>query len=195
MELQYLNISKEILYDSELDGDETILLAIISLFDSEEDGCYAHNAYLQTPKGWKEGKIKRILANLIKMGCITRELTPNEKDKGGTQRTLRVNREKYPRREIPIKKTPNDDSNAEYTLEFEEFFTHYPNKKCKRGAFKSWKARLAEGVLSNTMINAAKILKDECDYGYTEEAYVEYPQKFLNANRPFEDHLIPLGKR
>lgn len=76
-----------------------------------------------------------------------------------------------------------------YTSDFEEFWRIYPRKVEKRRAFKSWRARLREGVKAADMILAARQYS-EAKRG-TEQQYLKHPATFLSRDRPFADWIEP----
>jgi len=84
-----------------------------------------------------------------------------------------------------VKKTGKDG----YTLEFEEFWKHYPRKVEKKRAFRAWKARLREGVKPETLIQACKNYAAYCMRQGIEPRYIKHPSTFLGPDKPFEEYI------
>jgi hypothetical protein len=87
--------------------------------------------------------------------------------------------------------TKKKGNRYEYTEEFEQFWSVYPRKKEKPGAFKTWKTRLKEGCTAEDMIAAAKHYAQECKRLGTEEKYIKHAKTFLGPDKPFEDYVNP----
>lgn len=84
-----------------------------------------------------------------------------------------------------VKKTGKDG----YTLEFEEFWKHYPRKVEKKRAFRVWKARLREGVKPETLIQACKNYAVYCTRQGIEQRYIKHASTFLGPDKPYEEYI------
>lgn len=86
----------------------------------------------------------------------------------------------------PILQTPDS-----YSQDFEEFWTLYPRKVEKKGAWKCWKARLKGGALVKDLILSARQYAETCVRLRTELQYVKHPSTFLGPMEPWRDYLRP----
>lgn len=88
------------------------------------------------------------------------------------------------------KKPPGDD----YSEDFLHFWTIYPRREEKRGAFKAWSARLRGGAKPDRIIVAARNYATATEG--TETCYIKLPATFLGEKRPYEDWIdgIPPGR-
>lgn len=80
-------------------------------------------------------------------------------------------------------------SSGEYTREFEEFWSAYPRRISKRGAFKTWNTRLKEGVDITSLVRAAKNYSLVCEKNGTEERFIQHPSTFLGPSKKYEDYI------
>lgn len=82
----------------------------------------------------------------------------------------------------------------EYSADFEQFWTIYPRKEEKRGAFKSWNARLKGGALPDQIIAAARNYATAT--ADTEPQWIKLPATFLGPDRDYDDWIngIPPGR-
>lgn len=85
--------------------------------------------------------------------------------------------------------TENVNENKKYTCAFEELWKAYPRKKEKAGAYKSYKARLADGFSEDELMTAVKRYADECQKEKTEQKYIKHASTFLGPSTPFTDYL------
>ncbi len=76
-----------------------------------------------------------------------------------------------------------------YTCAFEELWKAYPRKKEKAGAYKCYKARLADGFSEDELKTAVKRYADECQRQKTEQKYIKLAATFLGPSTPFTDYL------
>ena len=76
-----------------------------------------------------------------------------------------------------------------YTCAFEELWKAYPRKKEKAGAYKCYKARLADGFSEDELETAVKRYADECQRQKTEQKYIKLAATFLGPSTPFMDYL------
>ena len=76
-----------------------------------------------------------------------------------------------------------------YTCAFEELWKAYPRKKEKAGAYKCYKARLADGFSEDELKTAVKRYADECQRQKTEQKYIKLAATFLGPSTPFMDYL------
>ena len=83
---------------------------------------------------------------------------------------------------------PDSKPNKEYSPEFEVFWTEYPRKINKAGAFKTWKARLKEGVTAETLMTCLGNYKAKLKADKTEPNFILHAKTFLNAGHRFEDY-------
>lgn len=83
----------------------------------------------------------------------------------------------------------NVNVNKKYTCAFEELWKAYPRKKEKAGAYKSYKARLADGFSEDELMTAVKRYADECQKEKTEQKYIKHASTFLGPSTPFTDYL------
>lgn len=76
-----------------------------------------------------------------------------------------------------------------YTCAFEALWKAYPRKKEKAGAYKCYKARLADGFSEDELKTAVKRYADECQRQKTEQKYIKLAATFLGPSTPFTDYL------
>lgn len=76
-----------------------------------------------------------------------------------------------------------------YTCAFEALWKAYPRKKEKAGAYKCYKARLADGFSEDELETAVKRYADECQRQKTEQKYIKLAATFLGPSTPFTDYL------
>ena len=76
-----------------------------------------------------------------------------------------------------------------YTCAFEALWKAYPRKKEKAGAYKCYKARLADGFSEDELETAVKRYADECRRQKTEQKYIKLAATFLGPSTPFTDYL------
>ena len=76
-----------------------------------------------------------------------------------------------------------------YTCAFEELWKAYPRKKEKAGAYRCYKARLADGFSEDELETAVKRYADECQRQKTEQKYIKLAATFLGPSTPFMDYL------
>jgi hypothetical protein len=76
-----------------------------------------------------------------------------------------------------------------YPKEFEEFWSHYLNKKEKQKAYRCWKTRVKEGYEAGVLLLAAKNYEAECLKEGKELRYIKRGSTFLGPDRPFKDYL------
>lgn len=76
-----------------------------------------------------------------------------------------------------------------YTCAFEALWKAYPRKKEKAGAYKSYKARLADGFSEDELETAVKRYAEECQRQKTEQKYIKLAATFLGPSTPFTDYL------
>lgn len=76
-----------------------------------------------------------------------------------------------------------------YTCAFEALWKAYPRKKEKAGAYKCYKARLADGFSEDELETAVKRYAAECQRQKTEQKYIKLAATFLGPSTPFTDYL------
>ncbi|MGI9861343.1 hypothetical protein SDD30_08160 [Moorella naiadis] len=76
-----------------------------------------------------------------------------------------------------------------YTAEFEHFWAIYPRKLEKRAAYKSWRARLKEGIKPDDLIIAALNYAKYCRQNGIDERFIKHAATFLGPSRSYEDYL------
>lgn len=76
-----------------------------------------------------------------------------------------------------------------YTCAFEALWKAYPRKKEKAGAYKCYKARLADGFSEDELETAVKRYAEECRRQKTEQKYIKLAATFLGPSTPFMDYL------
>lgn len=97
--------------------------------------------------------------------------------------------------QAPIEPVPKAKSlKPDYSADFEQFWSIYPRREEKRGAFKQWSARTKGGALPDQLIAAA--LNYATASEGTETCYIKLPATFLGEKRPYEDWIggIPPGR-
>lgn len=86
--------------------------------------------------------------------------------------------------------TQAQTQNYHYTPEFEEAWRAYPERRggnSKRGAYRQWQARIAEGVAPETMIAGTKRYAAELrESGKLDTPYVKLGATFYGRDRHFE---------
>jgi len=86
--------------------------------------------------------------------------------------------------EIPPKIT----AETIYPPVFLEFWTLYPRKIEKKGAFAKWKATLRKGAKLGELIMAARGYRDQVERDGTEEKYIKHPATFLGPAEPWREY-------
>ena len=132
--------------------------------------------------------------NGTKGGRPSKEEKPNDNQN--------VTKPKPSKNQTITKPEPNDNVNVNvnenvnvnvndktYTCAFEELWKAYPRKKEKAGAYKCYKARIADGFSEDELFTAVKRYADECRKNKTEDKYIKHASTFLGANTPFMDFL------
>lgn len=97
----------------------------------------------------------------------------------------------------PVYVNDNDNVNVNdnvlkdktYTCAFEALWKAYPRKKEKAGAYRCYKARLADGFSEDELETAVKRYADECQRQKTEQKYIKLAATFLGPSTPFMDYL------
>jgi len=78
-------------------------------------------------------------------------------------------------------------TSAGYTAEFEQFWSHYPRKDEKKGAFKRWNTLLKAGVKADDLIlaamNYARARNGE------DKKFTKMGKTFLGPDKPYEDYI------
>jgi len=86
---------------------------------------------------------------------------------------------------LSTKEPSTNKTNTSYSDSFEKMWEKYPRKVNKRGAFRSWKARKAEGVkeglLYNSVLNYATSVEGK------DEQYIMHGSTFFGRNKRFVD--------
>ena len=104
--------------------------------------------------------------------------------------TVIPNREEESREEeVEEKELKQPSSPADYTEEFNSFWTVYPRKIGKVAAFKVWKTRLKEKVSPDDLIKAATNYAAECRKKGTEERYIKHPETFIGPDKHYNDYM------
>lgn len=76
-----------------------------------------------------------------------------------------------------------------YTPEFEEFWSAYPRKREKGGAYKAWRARIREKAPPADLIAAARNYAAYCERKGTPTDFIKYGSTFLGKDKPFKDFI------
>lgn len=167
--------------------------AMVALMDYALDGrinevsAYA-NMFLQMAKPQVDANNQRYI-NGSKGG---RKPEPKS-EKGEVQKT----KPEPKRNQTGTKSEPNVNVNVNdnvlkdktYTCAFEALWKAYPRKKEKAGAYRCYKARLADGFSEDELETAVKRYADECQRQKTEQKYIKLAATFLGPSTPFMDYL------
>ena len=78
---------------------------------------------------------------------------------------------------------------SKYTTDFDEFWSVYPRRVDKGGAYKKYQTRTKEGFSPAELLLAAKNYALQCKQLGTEQRYIKHPATFLSDTRPFLDFL------
>ena len=89
----------------------------------------------------------------------------------------------------PVYVNDNVLKDKTYTCAFEALWKAYPRKKEKAGAYRCYKARLADGFSEDELETAVKRYADECQRQKTEQKYIKLAATFLGPSTPFMDYL------
>lgn len=93
------------------------------------------------------------------------------------------------KRSTTVQPTKNQEpitKNHIYTDSFEKFWSEYPNKTGKGGAFNSWKKIKVDDELLQKIIKSINLYKQTKQ---VKDGYIKNPQTWLN-NRCWEDEVI-----
>ncbi len=94
---------------------------------------------------------------------------------------------------IPEYKTlvPSDDGTGDYSSEFEQFWKAYPKRdggNSKKGAFKSWKARLRAGAKADDLIlSASRYAEQMTAQGRIGTSFVKQASTFLGPDDHWQE--------
>lgn len=80
-------------------------------------------------------------------------------------------------------------SNANYEVNFEKIWEHYPRKINKGGAYKAYQARLNAGYSEEELMQAVNNYAAECKKNKTEQKYIKHGSTFFGSSTPFVDYL------
>jgi hypothetical protein len=78
----------------------------------------------------------------------------------------------------------------DYSDKFEEFWSIYPRKVNKKGAYNTWKARMNDGVEPDKLILSATNYAAKCKRVGTEEQYVLHASTFLGPQERWKEYLV-----
>lgn len=84
---------------------------------------------------------------------------------------------------------PKKASNANYAVNFERIWEHYPRKINKGGAYKAYQARLNAGYSEEELMQAVNNYAAECKKNKTEQKYIKHGSTFFGSSTPFVDYL------
>lgn len=84
-----------------------------------------------------------------------------------------------------------------YSEEFERFWTAYPRKREKHGAWRVWLKCLKDRVQPDDLIAASQNAAEYAEREGTEEQYIPLPATFLGPDRKYADfiHGVPEGRK
>ena len=91
--------------------------------------------------------------------------------------------------EIPATIDHPHPPESKYSNAFEMFWSEYPRKDEKAGAYKCFQTRLKDGFSEEEMILAAKSYAAKCLRDHTERRYIKLARTFLGPNTPFLDFV------
>lgn len=149
---------------------------------------------------WSRGKVKRYLQELEKYGDIrwvnNSPTTIVELIKYDYWQ--RIGRQTDSKRTVNGHQTDTNkkgkkekkEKNSIYTLDFDEFWRHYPRKIAKRKVFSIWKRRGLSKYLPEMLEFIDKAIKTK----QWLDGYIPHPTTFLNGDR-WEDDLASYGKK
>lgn len=96
-------------------------------------------------------------------------------------------------KELSNKNTNNADSGAEITERFEHIWQHYPNKKGKANALKTYKRLVKDGIRDEDIIKGIKSYTRYCLANRTDKQYMKHGSTFFNE-RAWEDDWTTEGQ-
>jgi uncharacterized protein YifE (UPF0438 family) len=82
------------------------------------------------------------------------------------------------------------EGREEYSRAFENFWSTYPRRIEKKGAFRMWKARIKEKVGEEDMISAALNYAKYCRDREIEDRYIKHPATFLGKDKPYGEFVL-----
>lgn len=219
MELSwYTVVTADVRRDKRLTANAKFLYGDIAALTRQKGYCYASNAYFAKLNDCSEQSVINWLNQLVKYGYIVRRLVYDGAKKNIKERRLYLREAAYSRNfeegtqnslctypkgfeegtqnslrdNNTVNNTVNNTINNtinKYTADFEEFWKLYPRKVGKAAAYKTYKARLKEGVTQDTILTALKNYNCKISYEHTAETYIMYPKTFLSKDRNFDDYL------
>ena len=212
----YCIIPADVLDDERIPDGAKLLYGEITALCSEKGFCFASNDYLASRRKKRKWTIISWINTLVECGYLKRELCYNAESKEVKERRLYLRDtfftpyEKSDEGSVKNQTTSCENSNEgsvknqtdnntinntvnntvnKYTADFEEFWKLYPRKVGKAAAFKTYKARLKEGVTQETLLIALKNYNRKITDEHTTETYIMYPKTFLSKDRNFDDYL------
>lgn len=195
----YIVVTADVRRDKRLTANAKFLYGDIAALSRQKGYCYASNAYFASLNDCSEQSVINWLNQLVKCGYIIRELVYDDTKKNVKERRLYLRESAYSKNfeegtqnslgeNNTINNTVNNTVNK-YMADFEEFWKLYPRKVGKAAAFKTYKARLKEGVTKDTLLTALKNYNRKITDEHTTETYIMYPKTFLSKDRNFDDYL------
>lgn len=191
-------IPKEIWLDENLNWVEKILLVEIISLDNEQ-GCWASNAYFADFFKLSKNRISVLINSLKEKGYITIELQYKKGTKQIEKRIIR-NKYTYMRKQIggitenkhtPICENAKDNNtvinntinNTTQKEQFEKIWIHYPLKKGKESAFKSYQKAIKDGAKDLDILNGIKRYNQELKLKGTKKEYIAYGSTWFSQRR------------
>lgn len=91
--------------------------------------------------------------------------------------------------EVKIKgaSQPQKSREEAYPREFEQLWAVYPRREGKSDAFRSWNARIGEGIPHEMLTRCAKNYGDCMRQERTEAKFILQPATFLGPNKRWQD--------
>lgn len=191
-------IPKEIWLDENLNWVEKVLLVEIVSLDNEQ-GCWASNAYFADFFKLSKNRISVLVNSLKEKGYITIELQYKKGTKQIEKRIIR-NKYTYMRKQIggitenthtPICENAKDNNtvinntinNTTQKEKFEKIWAHYPLKKGKENAFKSYQKAIKDGAKDLDILNGIKRYNQELKLKGTKKEYIAYGSTWFSQRR------------
>lgn len=94
--------------------------------------------------------------------------------------------------DAPPRKVVRLASASDYSEAFNRFWSAYPRRVNKHGAWLEWQRRLKEGAVEDELIRAADNLARYCEREGTDEQFIPHASTFIGRQRRFEDFVSGL---
>lgn len=208
-------IDNVVLDDERIGHKEIAVYATLCRFLNQDTGyCFPSYATLSQKTGLSRSSVIRVINYLIEIGYVSKEVRQTET---GNQSNLYFLNDVN---SIPsVMVTPPSVENTlpsvtdtpplvsevhpnntkvkktnitSYSKEFESFWSVYPNKKDKKGAFEKFKQALNRNHSVEAIIEGTKNYAKYCEVKGTVKDYIKHPKTFLHNDSFLDEYELEL---